>query len=476
IEDSNYCTGTQAKNEEDQESHKKSTGFIREADEYKDKYRIFKPKLHFLRKFEKSCRDTSLHRTREWMDCSADLQVKSEKERTREWVDCSANLQVKSERDLTKEWVDCSADLQVKPERELTKEWVDCSADLQVKPERELTKEWVDCSADLLVKPERECDSAEYGQYFTINRRSGRMSVGADNLSHTEGKELENESDSRKINKESIDVNNNGYSTEEWETEDLQRGRAGYRCKEENISNILIQKTMKSFMEHPDTTSAGLMEKHDRGVTPEALQSCTIYYWCHACEISLKSEKLAIQHHRKHDDKSQTPVNLNAYLRQVYGCVTKHWRGRTSEEGGILHICGLCDEVVPNMRSFRNHIQTHGERIKCKKCGRTFLTAEELHKHSIQNHSKAFKKTSSKPRKRTGATRRLQRPRELFVCEYCNKSLSTKGSLKIHTRLHTGILPFRCSICSKGYPQKVQLKIHMKSCRKINAELLEQEK
>ena len=46
-----------------------------------------------------------------------------------------------------------------------------------------------------------------------------------------------------------------------------------------------------------------------------------------------------------------------------------------------------------------------------------------------------------------------------YKCEYCPKAFNTKGSVKIHERIHTG-KPFKCKFCTKAFVQNSDMKIH----------------
>ena len=45
-----------------------------------------------------------------------------------------------------------------------------------------------------------------------------------------------------------------------------------------------------------------------------------------------------------------------------------------------------------------------------------------------------------------------------YKCEVCDKSFKTKGHVKRHMMVHTGIKPFQCVICEKHLSRNSDLK------------------
>ena len=51
--------------------------------------------------------------------------------------------------------------------------------------------------------------------------------------------------------------------------------------------------------------------------------------------------------------------------------------------------------------------------------------------------------------------------RQNFICEECHKIFSKKSALEVHSRVHTGIKPYRCNICTKAFSICGNLKRHI---------------
>lgn len=50
-----------------------------------------------------------------------------------------------------------------------------------------------------------------------------------------------------------------------------------------------------------------------------------------------------------------------------------------------------------------------------------------------------------------------------YICNHCNKGLTSSYALKLHIRQHTNEKPYICEYCSKAFAQKISLVAHHKS-------------
>ena len=96
----------------------------------------------------------------------------------------------------------------------------------------------------------------------------------------------------------------------------------------------------------------------------------------------------------------------------------------------------------------------------CEICGKALLKNHECQENlEIVNCSICHKKMSSQALK---AHLQYHRKKQVsnYLCQFCNKNLTTETSLKRHLLIHKNLKPFYCSCCEKSFRQKSALKAH----------------
>ncbi|XP_071445643.1 uncharacterized protein, partial [Hetaerina americana] len=127
----------------------------------------------------------------------------------------------------------------------------------------------------------------------------------------------------------------------------------------------------------------------------------------------------------------------------------------------LPHVCPHCPKSFRKPSDLARHVRTHtGERpFACDKCGRRFTVKSTLDSHRMTHPLE------------DGDGSLLCHPK--YPCHVCGCLFATKGSLKVHMRLHTGARPFKCPQCEQRFRtsghRKAHLLTHVRSQQALGA-------
>ncbi|KAI8129772.1 Zinc finger and BTB domain-containing protein 49 [Lucilia cuprina] len=178
---------------------------------------------------------------------------------------------------------------------------------------------------------------------------------------------------------------------------------------------------------------------------------------CEFCGHSSKTKALLASHrHRKHRHKESAyqceKCDQQFSSKDVYD---KHLK-RVSCQKYPEFQCEFCSKKIIGSANYKIHLRFHKKiyPFECDQCGKGFMLAVHLKVHKQTKHEN-----------------------KRYVCEEanCGKFFKSQQSLKNHTYVHLGSLPYSCEYCGKMFTNRGSLRWHLKTChgREVTGQDLE---
>ena len=130
--------------------------------------------------------------------------------------------------------------------------------------------------------------------------------------------------------------------------------------------------------------------------------------------------------------------------------------------------CGFCSKMFTRKEKLIFHVRRHtGEKpFLCNICGREFMEKSSLAKHYTKTHGgdRTFKCDVCEEFFTKGElVEHMKTHEKPYTCDVCGKRFTTRETLKIHNREHTGERPHRCEVCEATFKNQANLLIHIQN-------------
>ncbi|CAH8443449.1 unnamed protein product [Heterobilharzia americana] len=123
------------------------------------------------------------------------------------------------------------------------------------------------------------------------------------------------------------------------------------------------------------------------------------------------------------------------------------------------NICSICNRKFTRKSDLRYHVNVHNgiRPYECDKCHRRFMKHCELRQHKFKVHEMTNLNKTTK--------NKTLRIKQTLICHLCSSRFSSRSSLRLHVRLHTGTRGYGCLYCNSVFHNPSHRKRHLIQCQ-----------